>query len=45
VSESSSTPGEIVAVVLLTVTGSEVEFIDAAGNAQRAFRCVALPSN
>lgn len=45
VSESSTTPGEIVAVVLLTVTGSDVEFIDATGNAQRAFRCVAAMSN
>jgi hypothetical protein len=36
--------GQNVATVALTNTGSSVEFIDAAGNAQRAFRCMTWPT-
>jgi len=45
VSESSSTPGQLVAVVILTVTGSSVEFVTATGSTQRAFRCAVSPTN
>lgn len=45
VSESSTTAGQLVAVVLLDNTGSTFEFIDATGNTQRAFRCAAARSN
>ncbi len=37
--------GQNVATVLLDPAGTPVEYIDSAGNAQRQFRCVALPSN
>jgi hypothetical protein len=45
VGESSTTPGQLVATVVLTNTGSSVEFIDATGAAQRSFRCAASPAN
>lgn len=45
VSESSTTAGQLVAVVLLNDTGSAFEFVDATGNAQRQFRCAAARSN
>ncbi len=45
VSESSTTAGQLVAVVLLDNTGSTFEFIDATGNVQRQFRCAATPRN
>lgn len=45
VGESGTTPGMLVATVMLTIGGSSVEFIDATGNDQRAFRCAAAPTN
>lgn len=45
VGESSSTPGLLVATVILNNTGSSVEFIDATAATQRAFRCAAMPTN
>ncbi|MEX1142886.1 MAG: hypothetical protein WD993_06405 [Thermoleophilaceae bacterium] len=44
-SESPTTPGQLNAVVILTATGSSVEFIDATAAQQRAFRCAAAPTN
>lgn len=43
--ESSTTAGQLDAVVILTATGSSVEFIDATRAEQRAFRCAATPTN
>lgn len=43
--ESSTTAGQLDAVVILTSTGSSVEFIDATAADQRAFRCAATPTN
>jgi hypothetical protein len=31
--------------VILTVTGSSVEFVTATGSTQRTFRCAATPTN
>jgi hypothetical protein len=45
VGESSTTAGQLVAVVLLTNSGSSVEFVTATGATQRAFRCAATPTN
>ena len=45
VSESSTTPGQLNAVVILTVTGSSIVFVTATGSTQRAFRCAATPTN
>ncbi len=45
VSESSTSAGQLVAVVILTDTGSSVEFVTATGPTQRAFRCAVTPSN
>jgi hypothetical protein len=45
VSESSTTAGQLVAVVILTNSGSSVEFVPATGATQRAFRCAVTPSN
>lgn len=45
VGESSTTAGQLVATVILTNGGSSVEFINATGATQRAFRCAARPSN
>jgi hypothetical protein len=44
-SESATTPGQLNAIVILTSTGSSVEFIDATAAEQRAFRCVGAPTN
>jgi hypothetical protein len=45
VSESSSTPGQLVAVVILSSTGSSVEFVAQPTPTQRAFRCAVAPTN
>jgi hypothetical protein len=45
VAESPDVPGQVNALVILTTTGSSVEFIDANGSEARGFRCVATPTN
>lgn len=45
VGESGTTPGTLVATVMLTIGGSSVEFVDPTGNDQRAFRYAAAPTN
>lgn len=44
-SESATTPGQLNALVILSETGTDTEFINAKTATQRAFRCVALPAN
>lgn len=43
--ESATNPGQLNAVVILTITGSSVEFINATAAEQRPFRCTATPTN
>lgn len=45
VGESATTPGDLVAVVILNIGGSQVEFVDATGPTERAFRCTAAAAN
>lgn len=43
--ESSTTAGQLDAIVILAATGTSVEFVDATAAEERAYRCAATPTN